>query len=159
MASLVGSPWARIRVLPELPAPLFRRGFAAKPYISIRWRNLSVSASSANAGPTEGEVRVRFAPSPTGNLHVGGARTALFNYLFARCVLARFLNRLMREYVILCAKSTGPSVGGDYGPYRQSERNSLYKEYAEKLLESGAVYRCFCSNEVIYGNFFTRMAS
>ncbi|RWW75510.1 hypothetical protein BHE74_00016462 [Ensete ventricosum] len=96
MASLVGSPWARIRVLPELPAPLFRRGFAAKPYISIRWRNLSVSASSANAGPTEGEVRVRFAPSPTGNLHVGGARTALFNYLFARCVLARFLNRLMR---------------------------------------------------------------
>lgn len=43
----------------------------------------------------------------------------------------------------------GPDVGGDYGPYRQSERNSLYKQYAEKLLESGAVYRCFCSNEVI----------
>jgi glutamyl-tRNA synthetase len=41
-------------------------------------------------------------------------------------------------------------VGGDYGPYRQSERNSLYKEYAEKLFESGAVYRCFCSNEVIF---------
>lgn len=45
----------------------------------------------------------------------------------------------------------GPDVGGDYGPYRQSERNSLYKQYAEKLLESGHVYRCFCSNEV---NFF-----
>lgn len=43
---------------------------------------------------------------------------------------------------------SGPIVGGDYGPYRQSERNSMYKEYAEKLLESGAVYRCFCSNEV-----------
>jgi glutamyl/glutaminyl-tRNA synthetase len=42
----------------------------------------------------------------------------------------------------------GPGVGGDYGPYRQSERNSLYKEYAEKLLQSGQVYRCFCSNEV-----------
>jgi glutamyl/glutaminyl-tRNA synthetase len=44
----------------------------------------------------------------------------------------------------------GPGVGGDYGPYRQSERNSLYKEYAEKLLQSGQVYRCFCSNEVFF---------
>ncbi|KAJ8491140.1 hypothetical protein OPV22_012861 [Ensete ventricosum] len=164
MASLVGSPWARIRVLPELPAPLFRRGFAAKPYISIRWRNLSVSASSANAGPTEGEVRVRFAPSPTGNLHVGGARTALFNYLFARSQGGKFILRIedtdlerstrKSEEAMLNDLSwlglnwdEGPSVGGDYGPYRQSERNSLYKEYAEKLLESGAVYRCFCSNE------------
>ncbi|URE38992.1 glutamyl-tRNA synthetase [Musa troglodytarum] len=164
MASLVGSPWARIRVLPELPAPLFRRGFAAKPYISVRWRNLSVSASSAIAGPIEGEVRVRFAPSPTGNLHVGGARTALFNYLFARSQGGKFVLRIedtdlerstrKSEEAMLNDLSwlglnwdEGPSVGGDYGPYRQSERNSLYKEYAEKLLESGAVYRCFCSNE------------
>lgn len=47
------------------------------------------------------------------------------------------------------SKFAGPGVGGDYGPYRQSERNSLYKVYAEKLLECGHVYRCFCSNEVI----------
>ncbi|CAL9768169.1 unnamed protein product [Musa acuminata subsp. burmannicoides] len=164
MARLVGSPWARIRVLPELPAPLFRRGFAAKPYISVRRRNLSVSASYANAGPTEGEVRVRFAPSPTGNLHVGGARTALFNYLFARSQGGKFILRIEDTDLERSTKKSeeamlndlswlglnwdeGPSVGGDYGPYRQSERNSLYKEYAEKLLESGAVYRCFCSNE------------
>lgn len=49
-----------------------------------------------------------------------------------------------------CYVFKGPGVGGDYGPYRQSERNSLYKKYAEKLLESGHVYRCFCSTEVIF---------
>lgn len=53
------------------------------------------------------------------------------------------LLRLMIERIFL-----GPGVGGDYGPYRQSERNSLYKQYAEKLLQSGQVYRCFCSDEV-----------
>lgn len=47
----------------------------------------------------------------------------------------------------------GPGVGGDYGPYRQSERNSMYRQYAEKLLESGHVYRCFCSNEVIDSDY------
>ena len=49
----------------------------------------------------------------------------------------------------------GPDVGGESGPYRQSERNSLYKEYAEKLLDSGAVYRCFCSNEVSFSSCMT----
>lgn len=52
-----------------------------------------------------------------------------------------------------CGKYVGPGVGGDYGPYRQSERNTLYKQYAEKLLKSGHVYRCFCSNEVALFNF------
>ena len=51
--------------------------------------------------------------------------------------------------VILCLYFEGPGVGGDYGPYRQSERNSLYKQHAEKLLDSGYVYRCFCSNGVV----------
>lgn len=51
--------------------------------------------------------------------------------------------------MIPCGKYVGPGVGGDYGPYRQSERNFIYKQYAEKLLNSGHVYRCFCSNEVI----------
>ena len=51
----------------------------------------------------------------------------------------------------------GPDVGGEFGPYRQSERNSLYKDYAEKLLDSGAVYRCFCSNEVSFSSCMTCM--
>lgn len=79
MASLVGSPWLRVRILPEVAPPFFHQAAAFRPHVSIRRRRFSVSASAG-----EGEVRVRFAPSPTGNLHVGGARTALFNYLFAR---------------------------------------------------------------------------
>ncbi|OAY64540.1 Glutamate--tRNA ligase, chloroplastic/mitochondrial [Ananas comosus] len=174
MAGLVGSPWLRIRVSPDFAPPLLRSRLASKPYLAHRRRRyLSASASSA---PAQGEVRVRFAPSPTGNLHVGGARTALFNYLFAR-----FICLIFEQYVLIgqggrfilriedtdLERSTrkseeamlhdlswlgldwdeGPGVGGDYGPYRQSERNFLYKQYAEKLLDSGAVYRCFCSNE------------
>ncbi|KAG1359027.1 glutamate--tRNA ligase, chloroplastic/mitochondrial [Cocos nucifera] len=163
MASLVGSPWLRIRVRPDLPASFLRPCLVFKPYVSVRRGSLSVSASSAT-GPTDGEVRVRFAPSPTGNLHVGGARTALFNYLFARSKGGKFVLRIedtdlerstrKSEEAMLNDLSwlgldwdEGPGVGGDYGPYRQSERNSLYKQYAEKLLNSGAVYRCFCSNE------------
>lgn len=111
-----------------------------------------------------GSVRVRFAPSPTGNLHVGGARTALFNYLFARSKGGKFvlriedtdLERSTRESEAAVLQDLswlgldwdeGPGVSGDFGPYRQSERNALYKQYAEKLLESGHVYRCFCSSE------------
>ncbi|OAY85606.1 Glutamate--tRNA ligase, chloroplastic/mitochondrial [Ananas comosus] len=162
MAGLVGSPWLRIRVSPDFAPPLLRSRLASKPYLAHRRRRyLSASASSA---PAQGEVRVRFAPSPTGNLHVGGARTALFNYLFARSKGGRFILRIedtdlerstrKSEEAMLHDLSwlgldwdEGPGVGGDYGPYRQSERNFLYKQYAEKLLDSGAVYRCFCSNE------------
>lgn len=121
-------------------------------------RSLSVSASSQD------QVRVRFAPSPTGNLHVGGARTALFNYLFARSNGGKFVLRIEDTDLERSTKESeeavlqdlswlgldwdeGPGVDGDYGPYRQSERNSLYKQYAEKLLESSYVYRCFCSSE------------
>ncbi|KHN27822.1 Glutamate--tRNA ligase, chloroplastic/mitochondrial [Glycine soja] len=103
-------------------------------------------------------------PSPTGNLHVGGARTALFNYLFARSKGGKFvlriedtdLERSTRESEEAMLKDLswlgldwdeGPGVGGDYGPYRQSDRNSLYKQFADNLHQSGHVYRCFCSNE------------
>ncbi|CAH9112213.1 unnamed protein product [Cuscuta epithymum] len=132
-------------------------------------RSFSVSASATEScaalKKTKGEeVRVRFAPSPTGNLHVGGARTALFNYLFARSKGGKFILRIEdtdlerstkeSEEAVLSDLSwlglewdEGPGIGGSYGPYRQSERNALYKEYAEKLLQSGHVYRCFCSNE------------
>ncbi|KAG2648120.1 glutamate--tRNA ligase, chloroplastic/mitochondrial-like [Panicum virgatum] len=155
-ALLAGSPWLRLRLRPDAPA---RRPFAR--HIHLRRALSSRARASASASDP---VRVRFAPSPTGNLHVGGARTALFNYLFARSNGGRFVLRVedtdlerstrRSEEAVLADLAwlglqwdEGPDVGGEFGPYRQSERNSLYKEYAEKLLDSGAVYRCFCSNE------------
>ncbi len=109
-------------------------------------------------------IRVRFAPSPTGYLHVGNARTALFNYLFARHNNAKFILRIedtdiersKKEYEQIIFEDLkwlgldwdeGPDVGGDYGPYRQSERLSIYPEYIEKLLKSGDAYYCYCSAE------------
>lgn len=93
MAAFASMPWMTIRVLPEVGPPIFRQ---SSPYYTHRkisgfrsLRSFSVSASSIPDLPkkVDDQVRVRFAPSPTGNLHVGGARTALFNYLFARFVL------------------------------------------------------------------------
>ncbi|KAL2479193.1 Glutamate--tRNA ligase [Forsythia ovata] len=157
MGSLVGTPWwgIRVRVIPEISPPmlLFR---------SRILRGFSVSASSPS--PSTNSVRVRFAPSPTGNLHVGGARTALFNYLFARSKGGKFVLRIEDTDIERSTKESeeavlrdlswlgldwdeGPSVGGMYGPYRQSERNALYRQYADQLLQSGHVYRCFCTNE------------
>ena len=110
------------------------------------------------------KVRVRFAPSPTGALHLGGVRTALFNYLFARHHGGDFLLRIedtdqtryvpgAEEYIIESLKwcgltvDEGVGVGGEYGPYRQSERKSLYKQYALQLVESGNAYYSFDSAE------------
>ncbi|CAN6242802.1 unnamed protein product [Urochloa humidicola] len=159
---LAGSPWLRLRLRPDAHAGPFARHIHLGRALSARSRVRASAAAAADepAGP----VRVRFAPSPTGNLHVGGARTALFNYLFARSKGGRFVLRVedtdlerstrQSEEAVLADLAwlglqwdEGPDVGGDFGPYRQSERNSLYKQYAEKLLDSGAVYRCFCSNE------------
>ncbi|KAI3938081.1 hypothetical protein MKW98_018637 [Papaver atlanticum] len=168
MASLVGSPWMRIRALPDFSSPFIRHSsfYKLKPF-PLR-RNFSIIAASISSPgfrkKDEGEVRVRFAPSPTGNLHVGGARTALFNYLFARSKGGKFVLRIedtdlerstkeseeavLRDLVWLGLEwDEGPGAGGEYGPYRQSERNDMYKEYAENLLKSGHAYRCFCSNE------------
>lgn len=109
-------------------------------------------------------VRVRFAPSPTGYLHIGGARTALFNYLFARKNNGIFilriedtdLERSTQESVKVILESLkwlrihwdeGPEVGGEFGPYFQSQRLSIYKEYAEKLLKEGKAYKCYCTKE------------
>lgn len=111
-----------------------------------------------------GTVRVRFAPSPTGFLHLGGARTALFNWAFARknggVFILRIedtdLTRSTEESVRVILESLkwlglfwdeGPEVGGPYGPYFQSQRLHLYREYAEKLKESGYAYECFCTPE------------
>ena len=110
------------------------------------------------------QIRVRFAPSPTGYLHVGGLRTALFNYLFARKHGGAFILRIedtdqKRSIPGALEKLTsslkgiglqydeGPDAGGDYGPYIQSQRTDLYKKYTQKLLDSGNAYYCFCSEE------------
>ncbi len=109
-------------------------------------------------------MRVRFAPSPTGHLHVGNARTALFNWLLARRTEGILILRIedtdtersssTSEAGILddlrwlgLSWDEGPDVGGASGPYRQSERLSLYREHADRLLAQGAAYYCFCSAE------------
>ncbi len=110
------------------------------------------------------KIRVRFAPSPTGYIHVGNARTALFNWLFARQNNGVFvlrvedtdLERSREEYEKNLIQDLrwlgldwdeGPDVGGPFGPYRQSERLELYHKYARQLLDEGKAYYCFCSQE------------
>ena len=110
------------------------------------------------------EVRVRYAPSPTGHLHIGNARTALFNYLYARHNGGKFIIRIEdtdakrnieggEESQLRYLKWLGIDwdesidVGGEYGPYRQSERNDLYKELYDGLLEKGLAYKCYCTEE------------
>ncbi len=109
-------------------------------------------------------VRVRFAPSPTGYLHIGGARTALFNWLLARNKKGVFVLRIedtdQQRYVEGAMETIfrnlrwaginwdeGAGIGGEYGPYVQSERKDIYKTYAEELVEKGKAYYCFCSKE------------
>lgn len=108
------------------------------------------------------EVRVRFAPSPTGYLHIGGARTALFNWLFARKMGGKLIlriedtdtERLKEDSVSQILTSLkwlglnwdeGPEAGGECGPYYQSERRELYSKYAQQLLNEGKAYYCFCT--------------
>ncbi len=110
------------------------------------------------------DIRVRFAPSPTGYLHIGGARTALFNWLFARKMGGKLIlriedtdtERLKEDSVSQILTSLkwlglnwdeGPEVGGDYGPYYQSERRELYNKYVQQLLDEGKAYYCFCTAE------------
>lgn len=110
------------------------------------------------------EAKVRFAPSPTGYLHVGGLRTALFNYLYAKKVGGKFLLRIEDtdqsrkvdnavEKLISTFDSLGiqfdegPVQGGDCGPYYQSERLSIYQKHIQELLASSNAYPCFCTSE------------
>lgn len=109
-------------------------------------------------------VRTRFAPSPTGYLHIGGLRTALYAYLFAKKRGGKFILRIedtdLERYVPGAVEiiyhtlqeaglmyDEGPDVGGDYGPYIQSERREIYLKYARELVEKGGAYYCFCSRE------------
>ena len=110
------------------------------------------------------EVRVRYAPSPTGMQHIGGVRTALFNYLYARSTGGKFILRLEdtdqtrygEEYVrnlydtlswLGIDWDEGGDKGGPFGPYVQSQRFELYKKYALELVEKGQAYYCFCDEE------------
>ena len=112
----------------------------------------------------KGGVRTRFAPSPTGHMHVGNLRTALYTYFIARHAKGTFILRIEDtdqkrkvEDAVAVIKRTmagcgldydeGPDVGGPVGPYVQTERRDLYKKYAELLIEKGAAYRCFCTEE------------
>jgi len=107
-------------------------------------------------------VRVRFAPSPTGYLHIGGARTAMYNFLYAKALGGKYILRIEdtdtdrseRKFEVAqiedlkwlgITHDEGPDVGGDYGPYRQSERLHIYKAWAQKLIDKGHAYPCFCS--------------
>ena len=109
---------------------------------------------------TERRVRVRFAPSPTGALHIGGVRTALYNYLFAKQHGGDLILRIedtdsgrfvpgAEDYIIEALTwlgikfDEGVSFGGNYGPYRQSERREIYKQYVDQLLADGHAYIAF----------------
>jgi len=109
-------------------------------------------------------IRVRFAPSPTGPLHIGGVRTALFNYLFAKKYNGTFILRIedtdqnryvegAENYIVESLNwlnipfDEGPNIGGDFGPYRQSERKDIYKKYIDELINSGNAYYAFDTAE------------
>lgn len=120
-------------------------------------------------------VRVRIAPSPTGDPHVGTAYIALFNYVFAKKYGGQFILRIEDTDQTRSTKSSedaimralrwvglawdeGPDCGGPYGPYRQSERTELYQQHAQILIDKGAAYRCFCTSERLEASRRARMA-
>lgn len=110
------------------------------------------------------KIKVRFAPSPTGPLHIGGARSALFNFLLARKYGGKMVLRIEDTDLERSSKESelniydslrwlgldwdeGPDIGGEYGPYRQTERLEIYTQYAQELIEKGMAYPCYCSEE------------
>ncbi|RPA79751.1 glutamyl-tRNA synthetase [Ascobolus immersus RN42] len=138
-----------------LSGPLRSQVGASRPLSHPIYRHCS-----SHATPTA--PRTRFAPSPTGHLHLGSLRTALYNYLYAKQTGGQFILRLEDTdkkrtvegaeqgiYEILrwagIEWDEGPDVGGPYGPYRQSDRSDIHREHVNKLIESGHAYRCFCS--------------
>jgi glutamyl-tRNA synthetase len=143
---------------PQLPAYTCRSCLARLSRASQPRRPISSTA----VPPTP--ARTRFAPSPTGYLHLGSLRTALFNYLLAKRTGGQFLLRIEdtdQKRTVPDAErrlfqdlqwaelqwDEGPEVGGPYGPYKQSERSAIYKEHANQLLDAGHAYRCFCSSD------------
>lgn len=135
--------------------------FSYKIMINLFKKKGEVKVEKGNEG---NELRLRFAPSPTGFLHIGNLRTALFGYLIAKNKKGKFILRIedtdkKREVEGAVEKlidilswvginfDEGPGIGGNYGPYIQTERLEIYKKYYEQLLDEGKAYRCFCSEE------------
>jgi len=141
----------------------------SRPWICPRCRHISTKPRRTEVERRPSEklpdtpARTRFAPSPTGYLHLGSLRTAVFNYLLAKATGGQFILRIEdtdRKRTIPDAEKRiyedlrwaglqwdeGPDIGGSLGPYRQSERTALYTESVQKLLQSGQAYRCFCSS-------------
>ncbi|KAF1815095.1 glutamyl-tRNA synthetase [Eremomyces bilateralis CBS 781.70] len=140
------------------------RGLSPFQYVTLLSRPSGSRWLSKATKLPEQPARTRFAPSPTGYLHLGSLRTALFNYLLARRTGGQFLLRIEdtdQKRTVPDAEEKlfkdlrwaglewdeGPEVGGPYGPYRQSERTALYQLHAGQLLETGHAYRCFCTQE------------
>ncbi|KAL4538795.1 hypothetical protein Ndes2526B_g02924 [Nannochloris sp. 'desiccata'] len=161
--------FARARV-PSSPASCSAPRYIARDVSKARtplrcYAAAAVETSTLQAIEASGsDVRVRFAPSPTGTLHVGGARTALFNWLYAKNQGGKLILRIedtdaarstreSEELVLQDLKwlglhwDEGPDIGGPHGPYRQSERKDLYRSYVDKLVEDGVAYPCFCTDE------------
>lgn len=126
--------------------------------------------------PENKPIRVRIAPSPTGHLHLGTVRTALYNYLFAKKEGGTFILRtedtdpgrslaIYEEEILSGLRSLnivwdeGPDIGGPYGPYRQTERSELYTRYIQKLLDEKKAYHCFCSKEDLENQRSAMLAS
>jgi glutamyl-tRNA synthetase len=122
------------------------------------------AAKTLSLHPMNKDIRVRFAPSPTGGLHLGGVRTVLYNYLFAKKHGGKFIVRIedtdqsrfvegAEKYIFDCLSWAGlvpdesPMHGGDFGPYRQSERKQSYRQYAEQLINDGHAYYAFDTPE------------
>ena len=120
--------------------------------------------TKSSGGVIMKKVRTRFAPSPTGYMHIGNLRTALYTYLIAKSNDGDFVLRIedtdqgryvegALEFIYETLALTGlkydegPDVGGDYGPYVQSQRKEIYKEHAHDLIDKGAAYPCFCTKE------------
>lgn len=137
-------------------------------FLSLKSKSLLGSSNAAVSVQPTSPARTRFAPSPTGFIHLGSLRTALYNYLLARSTGGQFLLRLEdtdQKRLVSGAEENiykslqwaglqwdeGPLVGGPHGPYRQSERGDIYKMYVSQLLESGKAYRCFCSKDRLNG--------
>ncbi|KAL9087822.1 MAG: hypothetical protein Q9159_003418 [Coniocarpon cinnabarinum] len=145
------------------PCQLLLRAQSRRSLRKTQARPLAASRRTKFTLP-EKPVRTRFAPSPTGSLHLGSLRTALFNYLLARATKGSFLLRIedtdvkrtlpgAREGIYSDLQwaglqwDEGPLVGGPFGPYTQSDRTPIYQASAQDLLDKGAAYRCFCSAE------------
>ena len=174
LCSIGRTMWAGFALL-VLGMLLVSRSGAFRLQGSSNLRHVAVTRFASKLRMAKGEkegkgagkmspVRVRFAPSPTGSLHVGGARTALFNWLLAKKTKGTFIirvedtdearsTRASEESILADLKwmnmswDEGPEIGGPHAPYRQSERKDIYKKFAEQLIADGKAYRCFCTEE------------